>query len=260
MGLAYIDLDCDLTSPAAGNGIADWMGVTHLLDAPDADPRLAALDGRPPLLTPDTLRLVAADLATPYERDRLTSLGLSRSTSSEVGADPAAALDALTSWADDLALLSVHVDAELSPQADHGPSTMAVASVAALRRCGGSHRHRRCSHGRAPQLCGVVIGSRPARLGRALGSVMFDDVFIDPDDPAEVMEGTRDGWRRVTKPTTATRRGRPRAGPPPSRWCCTARRGAGRRWGTGGPVPPRPGRHRRAPTGHRGGAARRTRA
>lgn len=116
VGLAYIDLDCDLTSPAVGNGIADWMGVTHLLDAPDADPRLAALDGRPPLLTPDTLRLVAADLATPYERDRLTSLGLSRSTSSEVGADPAAALDALTSWADDLALVSVHVDVDVLDQ------------------------------------------------------------------------------------------------------------------------------------------------
>ncbi len=38
VGRAYIDLDCDLTSLASGNGIADWMGITHLLDAPDADP------------------------------------------------------------------------------------------------------------------------------------------------------------------------------------------------------------------------------
>lgn len=116
VGLAYIDLDCDLTSPVDGNGIADWMGVTHLLDAPDADPRLAALDGRPPLLTPGTLRLVAADLATPYEQDRLTSLGISRSTSTEVGADLPGTLRALTSWADDLALLSVHVDVDVLDQ------------------------------------------------------------------------------------------------------------------------------------------------
>lgn len=116
VGLAYIDLDCDLTSPADGNGIADWMGVTHLLNAPDADPRLAALDGRPPLLTPDTLRLVAADLATPYELDRLASLGIKRLTSSEVEADPVGALEALTSWAGALALLSVHVDVDVLDQ------------------------------------------------------------------------------------------------------------------------------------------------
>ena len=84
VGLAYIDLDCDLTSPVDGNGIADWMGVTHLLDAPDADPRLADLNGQAPLLTRDTLRLVAADLATPYEQNRLASLGITRFTSVEV--------------------------------------------------------------------------------------------------------------------------------------------------------------------------------
>jgi arginase len=116
VGLAYIDLDCDLTSPAEGNGIADWMGVTHLLNAPDADPRLASLDGRPPLLTPDTLRLVAADLATPYEHERLTSLGINRTTSSEVEADPAGTLAALASWAEDLALLSVHLDVDVLDQ------------------------------------------------------------------------------------------------------------------------------------------------
>lgn len=43
VGLAYIDLDCDLTSPADGNGFADWQGVTHLLDAPDADPSMDVL-------------------------------------------------------------------------------------------------------------------------------------------------------------------------------------------------------------------------
>lgn len=118
VGLAYIDLDCDLTSPVHGNGIADWMGVTHLLDAPDADPRLAGLGGRPPLLTPETLRLVAADLATPYELDRLAKLGITRSTSDEVGADPAGTLAALGSWADDLDLLSVHVDVDVLDQTD----------------------------------------------------------------------------------------------------------------------------------------------
>ena len=116
VGLAYVDLDCDLTSPVDGNGFADWMGVTHLLDAPDADRRLADLNGQAPLLTPDLLRLVAADLATPYERDRLASLGITRFTSIEVEADPSGTVRALTPWADGLALLSVHVDVDVLDQ------------------------------------------------------------------------------------------------------------------------------------------------
>lgn len=116
VGLAYVDLDCDLTSPADGNGIADWMGITHLLDAPDADPRLAGLDGRPPLLTPDRLRLVAADLATPYERQRLHDLALVRFPSTEVERETARVLAELTSWADGLGLLSVHVDVDVLDQ------------------------------------------------------------------------------------------------------------------------------------------------
>lgn len=116
VGLAYVDLDCDLTSPAEGNGIADWMGVTHLLDAPDADPRLAGLGGQPPLLTADTIRLVAADLATPYEQRRLEALGLTRYTSAQVTADTAGTLAELTTWADDLDLLSVHVDVDVLDQ------------------------------------------------------------------------------------------------------------------------------------------------
>ena len=117
VGLAYIDLDCDLTSPANGNGFADWMGVTHLLDAPDADPRLAGLDGRPPLLTTDTLRLVAADLATPYEQQRLDDLAITRYTSARVAADTTDVVQELTAWAEGLELLSVHVDVDVLDQA-----------------------------------------------------------------------------------------------------------------------------------------------
>ena len=116
VGVAYIDLDCDLTSPRSGNGFADWMGVTHLLDAPDADPRLAGLGGRPPLLTADTLRLVAADLATPYEQQRLEDLGITRYTSTQVTADLSGIVRELRSWADGLAVLSVHVDVDVLDQ------------------------------------------------------------------------------------------------------------------------------------------------
>jgi arginase len=116
VGLAYIDLDCDLTSPVNGNGFADWMGVTHLLDAPDADPRLAGLDGRPPLLTTDTFRLVAADLATPYEEQRLDDLGITRYTSAQVAADTAGIVGELITWAEGLDLLSVHVDVDVLDQ------------------------------------------------------------------------------------------------------------------------------------------------
>ena len=92
------------------------MGITHLLDAPDADPRLAALDGHPPLLTPDALRLVAADLATGYEQRRLETLGITRYPSAEVEADPDGVLGELRSWADGLDLLSVHVDVDVLDQ------------------------------------------------------------------------------------------------------------------------------------------------
>jgi len=118
VGLAYIDLDCDLTSPANGNGIADWMGVTHLLDAPDADPRLSGLDGRPPLLATDTLRLVAADLATAYEQQRLHDLGITRYTSRQVEADTVTVVEELASWADGLDLLSVHLDVDVLDQTE----------------------------------------------------------------------------------------------------------------------------------------------
>ncbi len=116
VGLAYIDLDCDLTSPTDGNGIADWMGVTHLLDAPDADARLAGIDGRPPLLTADTLRLVASDLATPYEQQRLDALALIRYPSAQVDENVLDIVHELGSWADDLTLLSVHVDVDVLDQ------------------------------------------------------------------------------------------------------------------------------------------------
>ncbi|WP_151525682.1 arginase family protein [Serinicoccus kebangsaanensis] len=116
VGLAYVDLDCDLTSPVEGNGFADWMGVTHLVGAPDADPRLAGLGGPPPMVTPDTLRLVGADLATPYEQRRLADLALTRYTTEEITTDTAGVVAELTAWADDLDLLSVHVDVDVLDQ------------------------------------------------------------------------------------------------------------------------------------------------
>lgn len=116
VGLAYIDLDCDLTSPQSGNGIADWMGITHLLDAPDADARLASLGGPRPLLTRHTLRLVAADRANAYEQSRIDDLSLTRYLSQQVEEHTADVLAELAAWADGLSLLSVHVDVDVLDQ------------------------------------------------------------------------------------------------------------------------------------------------
>lgn len=116
LALAYIDLDCDLTSPVNGNGIADWMGVTHLLDAPDAYPPLSGIDGRSPLLTADQLRLVGADRATPYEQERLRDLGLIRYTSQQVSVNTADIVAEISAWTDDVSLLSVHVDVDVLDQ------------------------------------------------------------------------------------------------------------------------------------------------
>ncbi|MFF1572603.1 arginase family protein [Leifsonia sp. NPDC058292] len=118
VALAYVDLDCDLTSPADGNGIADWMGVTHLLDAPDAYRPLSGIDGKPPLLTSDRLRLIGADRATPYEEQRLQELGLIRYTSQQVSANTEDIATEIGAWADGVDLLSVHVDVDVLDQTE----------------------------------------------------------------------------------------------------------------------------------------------
>ncbi len=61
---------------------------------------------------------MAADLATPYEQQRLDELDIVRYTTTEVHADTDRVVGELTSWADHLDLLSVHLDVDVLDQTE----------------------------------------------------------------------------------------------------------------------------------------------
>lgn len=118
VGLVYIDLDTDLNTPATGDGILDWMGVAHLLGVPGAEPDLAGIGGRRPLLAPGQVHYLAADRSTLAERRVIDRLGLPNISVVEVVADPGAAVARIGDWAYGLDRLLVHVDADVLDFAD----------------------------------------------------------------------------------------------------------------------------------------------
>ena len=114
VGLIYIDLDTDLNTPETGDGVFDWMGVAHLLDVPGCEPRLAALGGvRRPLLDPEGVLFLAADLATEAEQAIIDRLELRREDLETVITDTAAVLDRARDWATAFDRVLVHVDADV---------------------------------------------------------------------------------------------------------------------------------------------------
>ncbi|WP_369138545.1 arginase family protein [Modestobacter versicolor] len=90
VGLAYVDGDADLSTPATStSGVLDTMGVTHLLG--DGAPALAGVGPRRPLLAADHLELFGFD---PAELDtgqwtRLVGHRLSATPAPVVRTDPA---------------------------------------------------------------------------------------------------------------------------------------------------------------------------
>ncbi len=92
--LVYLDLHADLNTPSSvPDGALDWTGVAHMLDVPGADPRLAGVEARRPLLHDDDLVLLGYGPAqsTPAEREVIAARGL---TTIDVGALAAAPRDA----------------------------------------------------------------------------------------------------------------------------------------------------------------------
>lgn len=113
VGLVYIDGDTDLNTPATGDGILDWMGVAHLLGLPGAEPTLASLARRTPMLGPQALRFVAAENSTDAELGVVADLGLFRHPLAECLSDVAAVTDSLTAWSSAFERLLVHVDIDV---------------------------------------------------------------------------------------------------------------------------------------------------
>lgn len=78
-GMLYIDRQFDLNTPhSTSDGALDWMGLAHGLDLPGCTEPLTTAFHRCPLLRPDQLYLlgVQVDLATDWERQQATQLGL----------------------------------------------------------------------------------------------------------------------------------------------------------------------------------------
>jgi arginase len=115
VGLAYIDYDTDLNTPASvEDGALDWMGVAHILDIPDTLPSLAAVGPRMPMLGPDQVLLFANGSSTDFERRTIDELAIDEVPLDRVKADPAeAARDVRDGWARRFERLLVHVDVDV---------------------------------------------------------------------------------------------------------------------------------------------------
>jgi arginase len=117
VGLVYFDLHADLNTPSSVlDGALDWMGMAHMLDLGGAEPLLAGIGPRRPLLTPESIVLYGfrADQATPAERETIRSLGLEVVPFDEVAADPRATAErALASLGSRCDPLLVHFDADV---------------------------------------------------------------------------------------------------------------------------------------------------
>jgi arginase len=118
VGLIYIDLDGDLNTPATGDGVLDWMGLAHILGIEGVEPRLADAGPRTPLLSPEAVYLVAADLLTEPERRVVQELNIRREPSAVVRTDLDAILDRLLMWASVFDRILVHIDIDVLDYTD----------------------------------------------------------------------------------------------------------------------------------------------
>jgi arginase len=113
VGLIYIDLDGDLNTPATGDGILDWMGLAHILAIDGVEPRLADAGPRTPLLPPQAVYLIAADLLTEPERRVVQQLNIRHEPIAVVRTDLDAVLDRLLTWASVFDRILIHIDIDV---------------------------------------------------------------------------------------------------------------------------------------------------
>jgi arginase len=116
-GLIYFDLHADLNAPSSvPDGALDWMGVAHMLGLDDAEPLLAGVGPRTPLVQPEDIILFGFrdDQATEDERERIRRLNLEVVPFETAVADPSAAAEgALSSLSSRCEHLLVHFDVDV---------------------------------------------------------------------------------------------------------------------------------------------------
>jgi arginase len=114
-GLLYIDRQFDLNTPeTTTDGALDWMGMAHAMALPGCVESILNVFERRPLLQPDQVAWVGVqeDIATQWERDQVTRLGLQVTTSDDLVAAPADAVRrALTTLP--AGPLAIHLDVDV---------------------------------------------------------------------------------------------------------------------------------------------------
>jgi arginase len=113
VGIIYVDLDVDLTTPETSDGALDWTGVAHLLDVPGVTPQLSGLGPRRPMLMPADVLFFAADNITAPEAKTIDALGLERISLTEVKRDPRGCANRAVAWGARFDRLLVHVDVDV---------------------------------------------------------------------------------------------------------------------------------------------------
>jgi arginase len=143
VGLVYLDLHPDLNTPeSVVEGTFDWMGMGHALAVPGAEPELAGVGPRTPLLDDDQLIFLGygPERARPFELDQIARRGLSAIPVDEVASDPEATARRALEFAERFDHVLVHFDvdivdfndAQLSEDAVRGDGLTLEAAMRAL--------------------------------------------------------------------------------------------------------------------------------
>jgi arginase len=152
VGLVYFDVHPDLNTPASVHeGALDWMGMAHALGVEGAEPELAGIGARTPLLDDRQVLFFSygPEQATPFELEQMERRGLARVSVDEVAADPeGTAQRALDEFGARFARLLVHFDvdtvdfndAPLSENTGRGEGLPLDTALRALRVLVGSER------------------------------------------------------------------------------------------------------------------------
>jgi arginase len=152
VGLVYFDVHPDLNTPASVRpGALDWMGMAHALGVDGAEPDLAGIGGRTPLLEDRRVLFFSygPDQATPFELEQMERRGLARVSVDDVSADPeGAARRAVDEFGARFERLLVHFDvdtidfndAPLSENTGRGEGLPLDVAMRALGVLAGSER------------------------------------------------------------------------------------------------------------------------
>jgi len=151
VGLVYLDLHPDLNTPASVvEGTFDWMGMAHALGVEGAEPDLAGIGPRTPLLGDDQVLFLGygPQRARPFELDQIVRRGLAAIPVDAVAADPDGAAGRALEFASRFDRLVVHFDvdvinfndAQLSEDAVRGDGLTLNAAMRALRVLASSER------------------------------------------------------------------------------------------------------------------------